>query len=64
MSQAKIKGTHPAYAILKKILAKDPNKMKDVMPRKMLLRVIFQIYTERGAFENIPENTLNMINNT
>lgn len=40
-SQAKIRGSHPAYGILKRVLAKDPNKMKDVMPRKMLLRVIY-----------------------
>ncbi len=41
ISQSKLKGTHPAYLLLKKVLAKDPSKLKDVMPRKMLLRVIY-----------------------
>jgi hypothetical protein len=65
MSQGKLKGTHPAYGLLKKVLAKDPSKLKDVMPRKMLLRVIHQVYSERGMFENITENTMaQMIQNT
>lgn len=38
--QHKSRGTHPAYIILKKIQAKDKSKLKDIMPTKMLLRVI------------------------
>ena len=35
------------------------------MPRKMLLRVIYQVYTERGMFDNISENTMaQLIQNT
>jgi hypothetical protein len=48
-----MKGQHPAYAILKKVIAKDPTKFKDQMPRKMLLRVIFQVYQEKGQFDNV-----------
>ena len=40
----KTKGHHPAYVMLRKVLSKNPNKLKDMMPRKMLLRVIYQVY--------------------
>lgn len=41
ISPAKDRGTHPAYLILRRVLSKDPKKLKDIMPRKMLLRVIY-----------------------
>ncbi|TNV87114.1 hypothetical protein FGO68_gene8085 [Halteria grandinella] len=50
-SPEKVKGTHPAYAILKKIQSKDPKKLREIMPRKMLLRVIYQVYQEKGEFD-------------
>jgi hypothetical protein len=42
--------------MMKKIVAKDPKKLKDIMPRKMLLRIIYQVYQERGLFELSPSN--------
>lgn len=51
ISPSKAKGTHPAYNILKRLQAADPKKLKDIMPRKMLLRAIYQVYQERGLFD-------------
>lgn len=51
ISPSKAKGSHPAYIILKRLQATEPKKLKDIMPRKMLLRAFYQVYQERGLFD-------------
>ncbi|CDW78073.1 ef hand family protein [Stylonychia lemnae] len=52
---------HPSMALLKKMVDKKPGKIKDIMPRKMMLRVIYSVYQERGYQAN--NTNVQVINN-
>mmetsp|Transcript_1337 Transcript_1337/g.843 ORF Transcript_1337/g.843 Transcript_1337/m.843 type:complete len:243 (+) Transcript_1337:1135-1863(+) len=48
------KGLHPSYQLMKKIVNKDKRLLKDIMPKKMLLRVIQQVYQEKNYMDLNP----------
>ncbi|CDW88315.1 ef hand family protein [Stylonychia lemnae] len=61
MSRVRKQGSHPAQVMLKKLINKDPKNLKDQMPRKMLLRLIYQMYSERGFLDHLMSYQMSQI---